>query len=289
MRPMTPALFLFSFLWIVGGSYLLSRLFCPAVAAGAATSSFSIIDGNFKATTAGTFGFKKSTSTIAIAPSAEKEIFAKTGTYLKDNPDKMLALTGYFGSGESNDSEFGNLGIARAEAFKEVLVENGANADQITTTGEEKLKATFVDKKLNNDNVIGFAFSDNASASEVGNTFNFDESKTVFFEPDQVNFPADDPKLLEIIDYLESYLTTNPDAIVTVNAYTDNQGSSKDKMKIASKRADRVRRILRNYKKGKVFTSPMVIINAVGPQDPQADNETAEGMAINNRVTLTVE
>ncbi len=290
MRPMTPALILLSALWILGGSYFLSsRFFCPATAAAGAatTSNLSVIDGDFKAISTGNFGFQKSAAAITITPDAKEKVFKKTGTYLGANADKMLALTGIYGSGEVNKTEFGNLGIARAEAVKAVLVENGANADQITTAGIEKPKPGFIDKKLYN--AVDFDFTNSEVTSAVGSTLNFDESKTIYFEPEQVDFSSDDEKLMEIIKYLESYLATNPDAIVTVNGYTDNQGSSEDKMKIAEKRVERVRRIIRSYKKGKVFSSKQVVRNPVGPQDPQADNETAEGIAINNRVTITVE
>lgn len=287
MRPMTPALVLMSILWILGGSYFLSNQFCPAAAAGPATSTLSLIDGDFKATSTGNFGFQKSAAAISMTDDAKEQFFKKTGTYLKANPEKMLALTGIYGSGEVNKTEFGNLGIARAEAVKAVLVENGATADQITTAGIEKPTPGFIDKKLYN--AVDFELSSSTAASTTGTTLNFDESKTVYFEQDQTEFSADDAKLLEIIQYLESYLITNPDAIVTVNGYTDNQGSSEEKMKIAEKRVERIRRIIRSYKKGKVFSSSQVVRNPVGAQDPQADNETAEGIALNNRVTITVE
>ncbi len=287
MRPMTPALVLMSILWILGGSYFLSNQFCPAAAAGPATSTLSLIDGDFKATSTGNFGFQKSAAAISMTDDAKEQFFKKTGTYLKANPEKMLALTGIYGSGEVNKTEFGNLGIARAEAVKAVLVENGATADQITTAGIEKPTPGFIDKKLYN--AVDFELSSSTAASTTGTTLNFDESKTVYFEQDQTEFSADDAKLLEIIQYLESYLITNPDAIVTVNGYTDNQGSSEEKMKIAEKRVERIRRIIRSYKKGKVFSSSQVVRNPVGAQDPQADNETAEGIALNNRVTITIE
>lgn len=284
---MTPALVLMSILWILGGSYFLSNQFCPAAAAGPATSTLSLIDGDFKATSTGNFGFQKSAAAISMTDDAKEQFFKKTGTYLKANPEKMLALTGIYGSGEVNKTEFGNLGIARAEAVKAVLVENGATADQITTAGIEKPTPGFIDKKLYN--AVDFELSSSTAASTTGTTLNFDESKTVYFEQDQTEFSADDAKLLEIIQYLESYLITNPDAIVTVNGYTDNQGSSEEKMKIAEKRVERIRRIIRSYKKGKVFSSSQVVRNPVGAQDPQADNETAEGIALNNRVTITIE
>jgi len=288
MRPMTPALVLMSILWILGGSYFLSTRFCPAAAAGPATSTLSLIDGDFKATSTGNFGFQKSAAAISITDNAKEEIFKKTGSYLKANPEKMIALTGIYGSGEVNKTEFGNLGIARAEEVKGVLVELGANDDQITTAGIEKPKPGFIDKKLYN--AVNFDFFNRGGATSApSTTLNFDESKTIYFEQDATDFPSDNAKLMQIIEYLEAYLTTNPDAIVTVNGYTDNQGSSEDKLKIAEKRVERIRRIIRSYKKGKVFSSSQVVRNPVGPQDPQADNETAEGIALNNRVTITVE
>ena len=286
---MTPALVLMSLLWIIGGSWIVSsRFYCPATAAGPATSTLSLSDGDFKATSTGTYSFQKSAALLAISKDAKKDYFEKVATYLKANPEKMLALTGIYGSSEINKTEFGTLGIARAEAVKTVLMENGAEMDQITTAGIEETKPDFSDKKLYNENSVTFEFLSNEGLGDE-NSLGFDESKTVYFEGDEYGFPDDDPKLLEIIEYMESYLITNPDAIVIVSGYTDNQGSSKDKMKIASRRADRIRRIFRRYKGGKVFSSPQVVQKAIGPQDPQADNETAEGMALNNRVTITVE
>ena len=286
---MTPALVLMSILWIIGGSYFVSsKYFCPATAAGPATSTLSLMDGDFKATSTGTYSFQKSAAAISITDNAKKDYFNKISTYLKANPDKMLALTGIYGLSENNKTKFNTLGLARAEAVKEVLVKNGAGIDQITTAGMDEPNPGFADKKLANESSVKFEFFNNEVISNT-NALGFDESKTVYFEGDEYGFPDDDPKLLEIIEYMESYLITNPEAIVTVSGYTDNQGSKKEKLRIASKRADRIRRIFRRYKGGKVFDSPQVVQKAIGPQDPKADNETAEGMALNNRVTITVE
>jgi len=277
-----------SILWIFGGSFFLSRLFCPATAAaGATTSNLSLIDGDFKANSTGNYNFQKSAAAITITDHAKENYFKKTATYLAANPEKMLALTGVYGSGEVNKTVFGNLGIARAEAVKTVLLANGASENQISTMGEEASNLGFIDKKLYNS--VKFEFPADESGATSGSTLNFDESKTVYFKGDEVKFHEDDPKLMDIIDYLASYMTTNPDAIILVNGYTDNEGSSSEKMRIAKERATNIRRIIRDSNGGKFFPSKQVIAKAVGPQDPQADNETAEGMAINNRVTITVE
>jgi len=283
---MTPVLWILSFIWVIGGSFFLSNLFCGA-AAGPATANMSIIDGNFKAVATGNYAFVKSKHNLT----ATKDVynaFTKTGTYLKSNPEKMLLLTGMYNAGENNKSSFANLGVARAEAVKAELVKKGAIADNITTEGVEKQDLGFIENKLFNS--VDFKFSEaGAAATGAATTTNIDNGMTLFFEGDETSFDADDAKLTEIIQYLESYMTTNPDARIMVNGHTDNQGKLEVKNKIADARARNVRRIIRDYGDKKVFPSRQVIANMVGPDEPIGSNETEEGINLNNRVTITVE
>ena len=107
---------------------------------------------------------------------------------------------------------------------------------------------------------------------------------TLMFEESQVNYePTSD--LNEHMDYLKSYLDSNPGATIIVTGHTDNQGSLEDKMKIAESRARKVRRILRNNG----FASKEVEWRAEGPNDPVASNESSDGIAQNNRVVISVE
>lgn len=287
MRPMTPALWLLSFIWVIGGSFFLSQLFCGATA-GPATATMSIIDGDFKATATGNYAFAKSKHDLT----ATKDVynaFTKTGTYLKSNPEKMLLLTGVYSAGENNKSAFANLGVARAEAVKAELVKKGAIGENISTAGEVKDNVGFIENKLYNS--VDFKFSEAGAAaaatSAVDNTA--DNGMTIYFKGDETKLDADNEKIKEIIQYLESYMTTNPDARITVNGHTDNQGKLENKSKIAAARARNVRRIIRDYGDKKVFPSKQVVANSVGPDEPIGSNETEEGISLNNRVTITIE
>jgi len=246
----------------------------------------SIIDGDFKATATGNYAFAKSKHDLT----ATKDVynaFTKTGTYLKSNPEKMLLLTGMYSPGETNKSAFANLGVARAEAVKAELVKKGAIADNIKTEGTEKTNAGFIENKLYNS--VDFTFSEASAAAATAANSDIDNGMTLYFEGDETDFDANDPKLQEIIQYLESYLTTNPDAQITVSGHTDNRGKLEDKNRIAGSRASKVRRIIRDYGNKKVFPSKQVVSNTVGPDEPIGSNETEEGIRLNNRVTITVE
>jgi len=56
--------------------------------------------------------------------------------YLADNAEKVINLTGFYDSTETNNSAFPNLGLARANVVKNHFVENGISSSQINTIGE---------------------------------------------------------------------------------------------------------------------------------------------------------
>jgi OmpA-OmpF porin, OOP family len=55
--------------------------------------------------------------------------------YLKANPGRTLTITGYYLPGEKNATTLSNLGVARAEAIKQYLMQQGVAAETLTTTG----------------------------------------------------------------------------------------------------------------------------------------------------------
>jgi OOP family OmpA-OmpF porin len=55
--------------------------------------------------------------------------------YLKANPGRTLTITGYYLGGEKNTTPLANLGLARAEAIKQYLVQQGVATKTLTTVG----------------------------------------------------------------------------------------------------------------------------------------------------------
>ncbi len=54
-------------------------------------------------------------------------------SYTKDNDAKSITVTGSYHPDEKNNSKFPTLGLARAEAVKNLLVQKGMPADRINT------------------------------------------------------------------------------------------------------------------------------------------------------------
>lgn len=291
MKPMTPVLGFISLLWILGGSYFIAGLFCPAAAVGPATSNFLIedTDGNWKKSATGNFSFGISSADFKSTKDIDA-VFGQAGNYLRDNPDKMLLLTGIYGSSEVNKSDFANLGVARAESIKNTLVKRGgANPDQISTSGVEKENPGYIEKRLYNSVDFTFSTAEPEETTRAISGVDADGNMMIYFASGETDVDKDSPEMQAIIKYLESYIATNPDYTIRVTGYTDNNGNAKDLMKISKERAYNVRRAIRDYGGKKVFKSKKVLKKAKGPQDPIGSNETEEGRALNNRVTIIVE
>ncbi len=57
-------------------------------------------------------------------------------TYLRNNPDRRLTIIGYYTADETTPASATNLGVARAEQFRQYLTQQGAPAASLTTQGQ---------------------------------------------------------------------------------------------------------------------------------------------------------
>ncbi len=92
--------------------------------------------------------------------------------------------------------------------------------------------------------------------------------------------PAAQDRLNKVADAL---LVTK-ERKLTVEGYTDSQGSSSYNMVLAQKRADAVR----SYLISRGYPGDLIQAQGIGEESPVADNNTAEGRANNRRVEIVV-
>ncbi len=85
--------------------------------------------------------------------------------YLKNNPNKQMAINGYFSPEEKNSTLFDNLGLARADHLKEKFKTAGIAADRITTNAQSGII------KFDKNTVLGGAgfFISNKSGENAAN------------------------------------------------------------------------------------------------------------------------
>lgn len=152
MRPLYLILLL---LWFVASYFLCKDCFCntvsaatstgaAAVGAAAATDSdegcmtelkFEYGDAFMKATSEN-FRFDISDAVHNDPSDVLNGVVGDVVSFLTENDNLFVQLTGYYLDGEENSTEFDNLGIARAKGVREMLKDAGVPGNQITTMGE---------------------------------------------------------------------------------------------------------------------------------------------------------
>lgn len=191
-------------IWIVGAWFLLSSFCC-----GFAGPGLSIKDGGLFGASHGNNLMYSLSSAALILPKGVDGELKKVATYLKDNPDRSLALTGEY----DGDTEKVGLGKSRAQSLKSQLVKYGAPAAAITTAGivnnglswDKDEKNAYGAMRYNFGKLVtGLNISDGSNFSAAhGTNLNFNKSNYNF------NTPLT-PGIKDVFQKAANYLKANP-------------------------------------------------------------------------------
>lgn len=232
---------------------------------------------------AGNFGFAKSGSQPNF--SAVRSEIDSLSAYLKANPNKKIVITGYYSSGETNNSEWPDLGIARAEEIKKYYVNNGLPANMFSTKGELQEDIRFSPDSMSGG--IGFAFSEVAPEAKLADEQKFEgvlKPLDLYFNTGSMEYikTADNQKFVE---EAKKYLAANKDKKLVLTGHTDNVGNKAANEILSEKRAGQAKRQL--IAAG--LSESQLATDAKGQSSPKASNETAEGKAANRRVSIVIQ
>jgi len=214
------------------------------------------------------------------------DVFDKTVQHLQANTKRILVLTGLYETAESNGcSDASDLGIARAEQIKELLVQMGAPADRIEVEASEERDLDEYKNML----VGGFDyfFKEVAEAAEpeiLGEAALRSDKITLYFESNEqeINLTAEQRNYL---NSLKIYLAENPAAKASVTGHTDSAGNDKWNMRLSRKRSE----FVRDFMIEQGIAKRQISNEGIGPDEPIASNETEEGKALNRRVEITLQ
>ncbi|MDO6595742.1 OmpA family protein [Oceanihabitans sp. 2_MG-2023] len=252
-------------------------------------NSFSIKDGNYAINSNDNFNFKDSNFKI-LEPVSEdlKNSVVQLKTYFNENPSKRVSITGYYTNGETNNSAYPNLGLARANAVKNYFVSQGISSKIIDTQGELK------DSMVADENKVFFGPVDyKISAKEEGDTSAEDALKAdcaslkanplvLYFNTGeaQINLTLEQRKKIAAISRCVDKLGVK----VQVVGHTDNTGVAAKNITLGQNRA--------NFAKDYLIQNGILSTNiealSQGPNEPIADNATEEGRAKNRRTVVTI-
>jgi OmpA-OmpF porin, OOP family len=282
MRLTKPLLWLLTLLWFALGIWWYSSSNCTNCATEASANitpsnialnlpGFSVSDGNWNVQSANNLRFAKS-GNMPVLGADITSLMDSLVLYAKANPTKKITVTGHYDPDEKNGTTFDNLGLARADELKKILVSKGLNPSNILT-----------DSKL--DAVLSFSPADTLVGGITMAIFTkpaglFDP-RTVYFNTGKNTLNVD----AELKDYLAKatvYLKEHTDKKLMVTGHTDNVGDPVRNVTLSANRAAFVKSEL--VKQGMVDAS--IETEGKGMADPIADNNTADGKAKNRRVTI---
>ena len=225
----------------------------------------------------------------AVTPFADSVAigFEKLKLELASNPNEIIRITGYATSDEKNTSTFPNLALARANDIKNYFVTNGFKDNQFELNGIIKDKWQMVSDTLVGpvsfeilkNQVKGSPSNDWVKVRETINAnplvLYFDTNKS------SENLSSEEQnRVAEIAKYIKNV----PDAMVSVVGHTDNVGTRELNMKLGQTRADFAKKQLINEE----IDSNKIETSSQGPDEPIADNSTAEGKSKNRRTVVTI-
>jgi OmpA-OmpF porin, OOP family len=281
MRLTKPLLWLLTLLWFVLGIWWYSSSNCTSCATEASAKidtqistnlpGFSISDGNWNLSSSKNLRFGKSGNTPVLGADITT-LMDSLVLYVKANPTKKITVTGHYDPDEKNETAFDNLGLARADALKQILVSKGLNASNILT--ESRLDAVLSFSPA--DTLVGGITM--AISSKPMGLF---DPRTVYFNTGKNTLNVD----AELKDYLvkaTAYLKEHTDKKLMVTGHTDNVGDPAKNVTLSANRAAFVKAEL--VKQGMANAS--IETEGKGMADPIADNTTADGKAKNRRVTI---
>ena len=247
---------------------------------------FAFGDGEYAYSENDNYNFNVSSSSI-LMPLAQKvtDGIASLKGFLSGNDGKVINITGYFKSSETNDSAFPDLGLARANAVKNHLVENGVSSAQINTMSK------LMDEMVPEDNIyygpVEYSLGDKAADAEDEIKALYDKIKAdplvLYFDTAEASIDLSVKQRQQVAD-ISRYLDKVENAKCDVVGYTDNEGRRRTNMKLGQERADFAKAYLmqNGIAEGKIKT------DSKGQRDPVASNETEEGRAKNRRTVISI-
>lgn len=189
-----------------------------------------------------------------------------------------IDLVGYYTPEEVNSSSFENLGIARAQIFKELLINRGLDSNRVQIFG--LLKNVKFQDTLAVMHTMDVSASIDMNSSDVQLVTH--HGITEIYLP--TNF-TNEIKSESLNNYLSSLVSVSKDSKIDLIGHADNVGDENDNKSLSLLRANTVKDQLIK------FGMPVknIACEGRGSSSPKINNSTEENRLLNRRVEVKVQ
>lgn len=249
-------------------------------------------DGSFAFNSNDNFNFNTSSFSILTPTSEEINGGIKQLKVYFENPDnenKKIDIIGYFDEGEENPSAYENLGLARSNAIKNYLVEQGISSERINTYG--KLKDSLIPDGDVYKGPISYTMYTQAAEdkeeeikelTKVADAIK-EDPLVLHFEHAESSVDLSEEQRLKIGN-MSRYLDKVNGSSITIEGHTDSAGKDATNNRLGKERAD----FAKAYFVSNGIPDSKIKTVSKGEREPITSNDTEEGKSKNRRAVVTI-
>lgn len=264
------------------------------------SESWNLKDGNFSLNVNEHVSFARNGVNHFSSSTKINNEMSRVASYLKENSNKVLNVSGLSGVNEKAPQDVKDLGLARANDIKQWLTKLGAPANQIEVNSKKADEACFIDKYKKDNKTLGT--DGKIDFLKRGAMFSFTTKKVerstqqiaadlkgknliLYFNTNEADPNNMTPKLEKDFEDINRYLTQVKDARLDVVGHTDNRGDRNYNVNLSKERAQFAKEYLvREFK----LPNARMDVKGMGPDKPAADNNSDAGRQKNRRVEVTL-
>ncbi len=227
--------------------------------------------------------FAFDTGQVAPKLNANNAFFLdKITAYLQENPNLLLNITGGYGIDEEGEDRgfFENLGLARANAVRDLLIQRKLDPDRITLSFNTGAGA------IRQQPITFNAYTPAQSVDFVPLAYTFEDM--TFSDESFVPKGSEFRPILPLVEYADSvrqFLALHKDKKISIIGHTDNQGDAKTNLTLGTQRAQNV---LRYFRELGIPPRQMAAFSE-GGKYPVSNNNTEVGQRRNRRINFIIE
>ena len=227
--------------------------------------------------------FAFDTGQVAPKLNANNAFFLdKITAYLQENPNLLLNITGGYGIDEEGEDRgfFENLGLARANAVRDLLIQRKLDPDRITLSFNTGAGA------IRQQPITFNAYTPAQSVDFVPLAYTFEDM--TFSDESFVPKGSEFRPILPLVKYADSvrqFLALHKDKKISIIGHTDNQGDAKTNLTLGTQRAQNV---LRYFRELGIPPRQMAAFSE-GGKYPVSNNNTEVGQRRNRRINFIIE